>query len=145
MRLVSCYWVKPSLLSLPTEEGGIRRMEVARRDETKPFEHDETKPFASFPYISRHEKACVCAEALSRIMPPTLLRWEFEGGKEGSPEAARRGEQRAYSGDVVVDDYFGQGKLQSMAGGQLSIIFDGDEEALPRTSGHVYALASSVE
>ena len=33
---------------------------------------------------------------------PTLLRWNYEGGIEGSDEAKRRGEQRAFAGDKVA-------------------------------------------
>ena len=32
---------------------------------------------------------------------PTLIVWNYDGGKEGSPEAARRGEQLAFPGDTV--------------------------------------------
>jgi hypothetical protein len=64
----------------------------------------------------------------SRSMAPTLLRWKYDGGQDGSAEAARRGEQRAYADDVVVDDAFGRGKLKGMGGSDLQIIFDGDED-----------------
>ena len=37
-------------------------------------------------------------------MAPTLLSWIYSGGKDGSPEADRRGEQLAYAGDDVMDD-----------------------------------------
>ena len=33
-------------------------------------------------------------------MVATLYVWAYEGGAEGSPEAARRGEQRCYAGDL---------------------------------------------
>ena len=38
--------------------------------------------------------------------------WSYEGGGEGSPEAARRGEQRCYAGDLVIEDVLGQGKAK---------------------------------
>ena len=37
-------------------------------------------------------------------MVSTLYVWKYEGGADGSPEAARRGEQRCYAGDPVIDD-----------------------------------------
>jgi hypothetical protein len=33
---------------------------------------------------------------------PTLLKWEFTGGDDGSELAKHRGEQRAYAGDIVT-------------------------------------------
>ena len=44
-------------------------------------------------------------------MAPSLNKWDYLGGTEGSPEAARRGEQRVYAGDLVIDDVLGQGKF----------------------------------
>ena len=41
-------------------------------------------------------------------MVSTLCVWEYEGGADGSPVAARRGEQRCYADDPVIDDASGQ-------------------------------------
>ena len=38
----------------------------------------------------------------TRLMPTTYV-WNYVGGADGSPEAERRGEQRAFSGDPVID------------------------------------------
>ena len=50
-------------------------------------------------------------------MPQTMIVWTYEGGEDGSEAAKRRGEQRSYAGDQVVDDMFGQGTLVRMDGG----------------------------
>ena len=47
---------------------------------------------------------------------PTLLKWTYDGGAPDSAEAARRGEQRAFSGDKVEDDVFGTGVLTALSG-----------------------------
>ena len=47
---------------------------------------------------------------------PTLLKWTYDGGAPDSAEAARRGEQRAFSGDKVEDDVFGTGVLTVLSG-----------------------------
>ena len=52
---------------------------------------------------------------------PTLLKWTYEGGRDGSEEAKRRGEQRAYAGDKVVDDALGNGILDRVNGTDLMI------------------------
>ena len=39
---------------------------------------------------------------------PTLLQWEYEA-KNDSSIKERRGIQRSFFGDTVVDDYLGQG------------------------------------
>jgi len=41
---------------------------------------------------------------------PTTLEWLFEGGADGSQLAARRGTQRVYFGDTVIDEVMGEGK-----------------------------------
>ena len=41
------------------------------------------------------------------ITMPTIYKWEYTGGEDGSAEAARRGTQRAFANDYVVDDIFG--------------------------------------
>ena len=40
---------------------------------------------------------------------PTLLQWEYEA-KNDSSIKERRGIQRSFFGDTVVDDYLGQGR-----------------------------------
>lgn len=40
-------------------------------------------------------------------MVATLYVWQYDGGEDGSPEAARRGEQRAYAGDLVAGSVSG--------------------------------------
>ena len=48
---------------------------------------------------------------------PTTLEWKFEGGDEGSQLAARRGMQRVYFGDTVIDEITGQqGKALRLEG-----------------------------
>ena len=47
-------------------------------------------------------------------MAPTMLKWLYIGGEDDSEDAARRGEQRAWAGDLVVHDIFGQGRLDSV-------------------------------
>jgi len=54
---------------------------------------------------------------------PMLLTWEYGGGVDGSAEAARRGTQRAYSGDTVIDDVHGQGMIDRLDGTILIIQF----------------------
>ena len=73
---------------------------------------------------------------------PTLLKWVYDGGAGGSEEAKRRGEQRAYAGDVVVDDVLGKGLLNRLDGGIVEIEFGMGEakEMKTRTCGHVYVL-----
>jgi hypothetical protein len=45
---------------------------------------------------------------------PTLLKWEFTGGDDGSELAKHRGEQRAYAGDKVEDEMMGQAMLDAI-------------------------------
>jgi hypothetical protein len=50
--------------------------------------------------------ACVPGGSCGDIQAmPTTLEWDFEGGEDGSQLAARRGTQRVYFGDTVIDDY----------------------------------------
>ena len=62
------------------------------------------------------------SELCSAAMP-TLLKWTYEGGAPDSAEAARRGEQRAFSGDKVEDDVFGTGVLDAISGSSAFINF----------------------
>ena len=78
---------------------------------------------------------------------PTLLKWTYEGGAPDSAEAARRGEQRAFSGDKVEDDVFGTGVLDAISGSSAFINF-GTAEATDikqRTAEHVYVLVQRPE
>ena len=76
-------------------------------------------------------------------MAPSLLVWIYTGGEDGSPEAARRGEQLAYAGDDVMDDVLGKGIINSVDRGDVVVEFgmDGSKEQRSRTAGHVYVLA----
>ena len=60
-------------------------------------------------------------------MAPSLNKWDYLGGTEGSPEAARRGEQRVYAGDLVIDDVLGQGKFVRFEGSDIVIEFGSGE------------------
>lgn len=81
---------------------------------------------------------------------PTLLTWEYQGGGDGSDDAARRGEQRVYPGDRVMDDVLGLGVAVSMDGPSLLVEFahanmdssTGRKEVKLRTAGHIRAIAS---
>lgn len=76
---------------------------------------------------------------------PTTLEWIFEGGADGSQLAARRGTQRVYFGDTVIDEVMGEGKALRMEGGDIVMEMsdaDGEKTELVRTKGHVYALAN---
>lgn len=75
---------------------------------------------------------------------PTLLVWTYTGGEDGSEDAERRGEQRAYPGDTIVDDVFGKGEIVRLDGTEIVATFDdGDAEGeQTRSQGHVYALAN---
>ena len=75
---------------------------------------------------------------------PTVLEWNFEGGDDGSELAARRGKQRVFFGDTVVDEVLGQGKALRLACAIMTIEFSEGSEKVERirTNGHVYALAS---
>ena len=54
-------------------------------------------------------------------MAPSLLVWIYTGGEDGSPEAARRGEQLAYAGDDVMDDVLGKGIINSVDRGDVVV------------------------
>ena len=56
-------------------------------------------------------------------MAPTLLSWIYSGGKDGSPEADRRGEQLAYAGDDVMDDVLGRGVIITVDRGDVVVEF----------------------
>ena len=62
-----------------------------------------------------------------RSMVATLYVWQYDGGEDGSPEAARRGEQRGYAGDLVIDDVLGQGKLVRIDGSDVIVEFGSGE------------------
>ena len=72
------------------------------------------------------------------------LVWTYEGGADGTAEAAFRGQQCARPGDTIIDDVFGEGTLDKLDGGKLHVQFDmggGDLEMKARTAGHVRAKA----
>ena len=73
---------------------------------------------------------------------PTLLKWTYDGGAPDSAEAARRGEQRAFSGDKAEDDVFGTGVLDTISGSSAFINFGTAEakDIKQRTAEHVYVL-----
>ena len=77
-------------------------------------------------------------------MAPSLYVWDYEGGEDDSPEATRRGEQRANASDPVLDDVFGQGKLVCIDGSDIIVEFGSSEtmEQKPRTRGHVGTIAN---
>ena len=56
------------------------------------------------------EKRVSSASFLPGEPMPTVLEWKFEGGKDGSQLAARRGKQRVHFGDTVYDEILGEGK-----------------------------------
>ena len=82
--------------------------------------------------------------AALRSMAPSLYKWDYVGGEDDSPEAARRGEQRVYAGDLVMDDVFGQGKFVRFEGSDIVIEFGSGEtmEHKAWTKGHVRAVAN---
>ena len=71
-----------------------------------------------------------------------LLVWQYGGGED----AELRGEQRAFPEDAVIDDVLGDGKIKSIAGGDLLCQFPEGSETVERlrTKGHVRALANRV-
>ena len=72
----------------------------------------------------------------------SLLVWPYEGGEDGSAEAAFRGWQKCYKDDVVIDDVMGQGKAVKLNDeGDIFVLFDGDTEPTKRVRGHVRVLA----
>jgi hypothetical protein len=77
-------------------------------------------------------------------MAPSMYKWDYVGGDDDSPEAARRGEQRVYAGDLVMDDVFGQGQFVRFEGSNIVIEFGSGEtmEQKDRTKGHVRAVAN---
>ena len=86
-----------------------------------------------FPSFSSLQLACAVQSALRDVvggMPQTMIVWTYEGGEDGSEAAKRRGEQRSYAGDQVVDDIFGQGTLVRMDGGAIEIEFGHAEKEI---------------
>ena len=75
---------------------------------------------------------------------PSSFSWNFEGGADGSPDAERRGKQRVYAGDLVLDDVLGQGKFVRFDGPDVVVEFGSGEtkHEKPRTKGHVRAVAN---
>lgn len=76
---------------------------------------------------------------------PTTLEWLFEGGADGSQLAARRGTQRVYFGDTVIDEVMGEGKALRIEAANIVMEMtnaDGEKTEVVRTKGHVYALAN---
>ena len=67
---------------------------------------------------------------------PTVLEWNFEGGDDGSELAARRGKQRVFVGDTVVDEVLGQGKALRLAGAIMTIEFSEGSEKVERDRPH---------
>jgi hypothetical protein len=61
---------------------------------------------------------------------------------ESCEDTARRGEQRAWAGDLVVHDIFGQGRLDMLADGHIKMdVGSGDvREMKTIAAGHVYAV-----
>eukprot|EP00962_Isochrysis_galbana_P030801 scaffold10016_cov112-Isochrysis_galbana.AAC.1 len=78
---------------------------------------------------------------------PTLYKWIYTGGADGSTAAKRRGEQRALAGDAVVHDVFGAAKLDGLEGGKVLLQVGSGEARLVKKcgAGLVYALASREE
>ena len=55
-------------------------------------------------YKSTVQYLRIVGASASRSMGPSLYVWDYDGGADDSPEAARRGEQSASAGDLVIDD-----------------------------------------
>ena len=79
---------------------------------------------------------------------PTLLQWEYEA-KNDSSIKERRGIQRSFFGDTVVDDYLGQGRglalhLPLNGDRQIKIEFieNGTKDTREVSASSVSALAS---
>ena len=75
---------------------------------------------------------------------PSIFTWDYDGGEDGSPDAERRGKQRVYAGDLVLDDVLGQGKFVRFDGPDVVVEFGSGEtkHEKPRTKGHVRAVAN---
>jgi hypothetical protein len=76
---------------------------------TRAVRHAKTRldgvNLSDIAFVSR---VCAGAGATPTIAPrpksSTLYRWEYMGGADGSDEAARRGEQRAYASDLIFSE-----------------------------------------
>ena len=71
---------------------------------------------------------------------PTTLTWDFEGGKNGSTIAARRGKQRIYFGDTVYDEVLGEGIGLRVEGGDVGLCMRARVGRVRRTRLAVLAL-----
>ena len=76
-----------------------------------------------------------------------LLKWIFSGGADGSELAEKRGEQRAYATDIVVDECLGDARLISFGDtpAWLRLEFAGVKEVKLRTAGHIYVKVQREE